>query len=217
MKNSGFLVILLAVALLIVSYKWITSDTKSEETSVSNTEIVLDNIMTRTSVRSYTDRIVTDEQVDTLLRAAMAAPTAGNKQPWRFVVIRDKATLNYISENFKSMSMMSQAQAAIVVCGDTTATFKGEGVGYWTQDASAASENLLLAAHGMGLGTVWCGVYPISERVAMFSEKLKLPSNILPLNCIAVGYPEGETTPKDKWNPDYVHRDTWTEVSPKKQ
>lgn len=213
MKNPTYLIILLALGLVFVSYKWVTTASSAPETAVSPTLTVLDNIMTRTSVRSYSNRPVTDEQIDTLLRAAMAAPTAGNKQPWRFVVIRDTATLNFISQNFRTMTMMNVAKAAVVVCGDTTATFHGEGVDYWVQDSSAATENLLLAAHSMGLGAVWCGVYPISDRVKLFSEKLKLPYNILPLNCIAIGYPEGETIPKDKWNPDYVHYDAWSGAS----
>lgn len=213
MKNPTYLIILLALGLVFVSYKWVTSSTTTPEVAVSPNITVFDNIMTRTSVRSYSDREVTEEQIDTLLRAAMAAPTAGNKQPWRFVVIRDTATLNYISENFNSMTMMSAAKAAVVVCGDTTATFKGEGVDYWVQDGSAATENLLLAAHGMGLGAVWCGVYPISDRVKKFSERLNLPYYILPLNCIAIGYPEGETIPKDKWKPEYIHYDAWSGAS----
>lgn len=209
MKNPVYLIILLALGLVFVSYKWVTSSNSAPTEQIPTKDLIIDNIMTRTSVRSYSDKAVTDEQMDTLLRAAMAAPTAGNKQPWRFVVIRDKEKLNYISENFWSMKMISDAQAAVVVCGDTTSTFKGEGVDYWVQDTSAATENLLLAAHAMGLGAVWCGVYPISERVKSFSELLNLPSQILPLNCIAIGYPEGETTPKDKWMPENIHYNTW--------
>lgn len=209
MKNPVYLIILLALGLVFVSYKWVSTSNSVPEEQVSAKEMVIENIMTRTSVRSYSDRTVTDEQIDTLLRAAMAAPTAGNKQPWRFVVIRDKESLDYISENFRTMKMMADAQAAVVVCGDTTSTFKGEGVDYWIQDSSAATENLLLAAHAMGLGAVWCGVYPLTERVKSFSELLELPSQILPLNCIAIGYPEGETTPKDKWTPENIHYNKW--------
>ena len=207
MKKSGFLNILLVAGLLLVSYRLLwSSGSDSKEGAAPTT---YEDIMTRTSVRAYSDRAVSDEAMDSLLRAAMAAPTAGNKQPWRFVVIRDTVTLNYIGENFGSMKMMRQAKAAVVVCGDTTATFSGEGVGYWIQDASAATENLLLAAHAMGLGAVWCGVYPMTERVESFSSLLKLPKEILPLNCIAIGYPAGETEPKDKWKPEYIHTNVW--------
>jgi len=152
---------------------------------------------------------VEDEKIDTLLRAAMAAPTAGNKQPWRFVVINDKSILNEIGENFHTMTMAKGASVAVIMCGDTTATFNGDAKDYWVQDVSAASENLLLAAHAMHLGAVWCGIYPQMTRVRQFSEMLRLPENIVPMACICVGYPAGETTPKDKWKPEYIHYNTW--------
>ncbi|MDE6753702.1 MAG: nitroreductase family protein [Muribaculaceae bacterium] len=214
MKNKGFLIIILAIGLVIVSYKWVESLQKNHptenETIIKNT--TFDDIMSRTSVRAYSDKDVTAEQVDTLLKAAMAAPTAGNKQPWRFVVIRNKEVLTFISEEFGSMKMMKEAKVAIVVCGDVTATFPGEGQDYWIEDTSAATENLLLAAHSIGLGAVWCGIYPMKDRVKIFSEMLHLPKEILPLGCIAIGYPEGETIPKDKWKPENVHYESWDSV-----
>lgn len=207
MKNPTFLIILLALGLVGVSYKWITSSPEiSTELDRNST---YEDIMTRMSVRSYSDKEVGSEQIDSLLRAAMAAPTAGNKQPWRFVVIDNRETLEYIGENFGSMKMAAEAGVAVVMCGDVTATFDGEGRDYWVQDVSAASENLLLAAHAMGLGAVWCGIYPISERVKEFSRILELPEDIIPLGCICVGYPDGENTPKDKWEPEYIHYNTW--------
>lgn len=207
MKNSTYLVIVLALGLLFTSYKWVsTSSSPNHEGQMKST---LEDIMTRTSVRSYSDKEVGEAQIDTLLRAAMAAPTAGNKQPWRFVVINDKAMLKTIGEKFNSMTMAEGASLAVVMCGDTTATFPGEGRDYWVQDVSAASENLLLAAHAMGLGAVWCGIYPVSDRVQQFSAMLKLPPQIIPMACICVGYPDGETTPKDKWKPDYIHYNVW--------
>ena len=172
----------------------------------------IDDIMTRTSVRSYSDRVVEEGKIDTLLRAAMAAPTAGNKQPWRFVVVKRRATLDSIASKFGSMKMAANASVAVIMCGDVTETFEGEGREYWVQDVSAASENLLLAAHAMGLGAVWCGIYPISERVAQFSEMLSLPENIIPMACICVGYPAGESTPKDKWKPEYIRYNTWSDT-----
>lgn len=212
MKNSTYLILLLALGLVFTSYKWISTSSSDADTAVQSSTI--EDIMTRTSVRAYSDREVKSEQIDTLLHAAMAAPTAGNKQPWRFVVIDDRAILDSIGENFNTMTMAKQASVAVVMCGDVTATFDGEGQGYWIQDVSAASENLLLAAHAMGLGAVWCGIYPIMERVEQFSEMLHLPENVIPMACICVGYPAGETTPKDKWKPEYLHYNNWdnTEV-----
>ncbi|MDE6485697.1 MAG: nitroreductase family protein [Duncaniella sp.] len=209
MKNSSFLITLLALALVFVTYKWVDSTSVPSVTTVEASSTTLEDIMTRTSVRSYSDRNVDSLTVDTLLRAAMAAPTAGNKQPWRFVVVNDTASLNYIASNFRSMKMAAEAKVAVVMCGDVTATFEGEGREYWVQDVSAATENLLLAAHTLGLGAVWCGIYPISERVSEFSALLKLPENILPMACVCIGYPAAESTPKDKWEPEYIRYNTW--------
>ena len=211
MKNSTYIIILLSLGILFVSYKWATVSDSSEPAVSEAGSDAYQTIMTRTSVRSYSDREISGNQVDSLLKAAMAAPTAGNKQPWRFVVIKDKKILSYIAENNKSMTMMENAPLAIVVCGDTTASFPGQGREYWVQDASAATENLLLAAHDMGLGAVWCGVYPIDDRVREFSALLNLPPEILPLNCIAVGYPNAPSSPKDKWKPEYVRYNRWNE------
>lgn len=211
MKNSTLLIILLALGLVFVSYKWISSNsTNNGEMQQSST---IKDIMTRTSVRSYSDRAIESEKIDTLLRAAMAAPSAGNKQPWRFVVINDKSRLKYISENFNTMTMAKDAALAVIVCGDITATFPGDGKDYWVEDVSASSENMLLAAHAMGLGAVWCGIYPLPERVQQFSEFLELPENIIPMACICIGYPAGDPTPKDKWKPEYIHYNRWDSVA----
>lgn len=208
MKNSTLLILLLSIALVIVSYKWIASAGDSPDTE-SVADAAIENLMTRTSVRSYSDKKVEEGKIDTLLRAAMAAPTAGNKQPWRFVVITDKAMLDSISANFHTMKMAKDASVAVVMCGDVTSTFDGEGQDFWIQDVSAASENLLLAAHAQGLGAVWCGIYPLKKRVEKFSDMLSLPQDIIPMACICIGYPSGENAPKDKWKPEYVHYGTW--------
>lgn len=210
MKNSSYLIILLALGLIFVSYKWISSETCISE-SVSSKQTTIDDIMSRTSVRSYSDKKVGKEEIDTLLRAAMAAPTAANKQPWRFIVIDDKAILDSIGTNFQTMTMAKDASVAFVMCGDLSATLDGEGQDYWIQDVSAASENLLLAAHAMGLGAVWCGIYPQTERVKSFSDMLRIPENIIPMGCICVGYPSGENNPKDKWHPEFIHYNTWND------
>lgn len=209
MKNAKYLIVVLALGLLFVAYRWAYATSEESAPTASAAESAINAIMTRTSVRAYTDEDVSEEQLDTLLRAAMSAPTAVNKQPWRFVVIRERATLDYIAANFGSMKMMQQAPLAIVVCGDLDAALEGEAQAYWVQDASAATENLLVAANAMGLGTVWCGVFPKSDRVEAFSKLLGLPEQIIPLNCIAVGHPSGERSPKDKWHPDFVHYGSW--------
>lgn len=172
-------------------------------------DIVLDNIMTRTSVRQYTDQQLTEQQVETLLRAAMAAPSAVNKQPWAFLVINDKEKLEAVGGIERSKNMIATAPVAIVVCGDMSQTLNGEAAEFWIQDASAATENLLLAAHGMGLGAVWTGFHPGTHRVDTLKQILGLPSHIEPLGIVPVGYPAENPTPKDKWVPEKVHHNVW--------
>lgn len=202
MKKEA-IIILLALALVGLTYMLVTVETVKTETHQTNPAI--ENIMTRTSVRAYSDRPLAKETLDTLLQAAMAAPTAVNLQPWRIVVVTDTALRDSIAGNIQSMAMAKSAQASIVLCGDLGSTLSGEGRDYWVQDVSAASENLLLAANAVGLGAVWCGIYPISERVVFFQNLLELPENVVPLSCINIGYPQAPASPKDKWDPDKIH------------
>lgn len=164
-------------------------------------EAILNNIMTRTSVREYQARQVESDKVEKMLRAAMAAPSAVNKQPWHFIVVTDKAQLAAIAEAAPNAQMAAKAPLAIVVCGDMNKALQGGGRDFWVQDASAATENLLLAAHAMGLGAVWTGTYPSKDRCAKIAALLKLPDTIIPLNTIVIGYPAEIQQPKDKWKP----------------
>lgn len=210
MKTSFVLNVLLAIALVLLLVKNLFFSKEITPTAnLDTTSVVMENILTRTSIRSYQNTLVEDEKVETMLRAAMAAPSAGNKQPWTFVVIKDRALLDSIANQYRTIRMAKNAPIAIVVCGDMTKTFPEDGFDYWVEDTSAATENLLLAAHSMGLGAVWCGVYPIKERVAFIKNLLALPENIVPLNVIPIGYPAEEPTPKDKWKPENVRYDTW--------
>ena len=174
-----------------------------------NSAAVIENIMTRTSIRAFMDTPVEEAKVEQILRAGMAAPSAVNKQPWAFVVVTGRENLDRLSEAHPYARMLKTAQVAIVVCGDMTKALEGAGRDYWIQDASAVTENILLAAHGLGLGAVWTGVYPVSERVATISEALELPSYIIPLNVIPMGYPDESPEPKDKWKPENVHYNKW--------
>ena len=172
-------------------------------------EAVLNTILTRTSIRAFTDQPIDDAAVETLLRAGMAAPTAVNSQPWVFVVVREREQLDKLREAQPNARMLESAPLAIVVCGDMEKALQGAGRDYWVQDTSAATENILLAAHGLGLGAVWTGVYPIAERVAAVSAALGLPSQVIPLNVIPIGYPAQSPEPKDKWKPENVHYERW--------
>ena len=165
-------------------------------------------IMTRTSVRQYTNEAVTPEQIELMERAAMAAPTACNAQPWEIIAITDPEVLAKIPSVHPHAAMAAKAPLAFVICG-TDNGLNGAGKEYWVQDCSAATENLLLAAHAMGLGAVWCGVYPIPERIAPIKELLNIPEGVTPLNVVVVGHPTGPNKPKDKWKVEKLHNDKW--------
>lgn len=205
MKTAHFLNILLAVAVLLLVGRMVWTETSAPKAPASSANVTWQQIMSRTSIRAYSDREVTSQQLDTLLRAAMAAPTARNQQPWQLVVVTDKVQLKALSEVMPSGKMAAQSQAVVVVCGDLGRALPGDAAAYWIQDCSAATENLLLAAHSMGLGAVWCGVYPISERIAGVRRVLQLPDSIMPLNMIPIGWPAEHPQPKDKWMPEKVH------------
>ena len=155
----------------------------------------LDAIMTRTSVRKYKDQPVKPCCVEKMLRAAMAAPSAVNKQPWHFVVVTDRQLISQLSRQ------AGQSPLLIVVCGDLSKAMQGKGQEYWIQDCSAATENLLLAAHAMGLGAVWTGQWPMDDRYKETQRLLSLPENIVPLSTVVIGYPDEQPEPKDKWKP----------------
>ncbi|MBR1809786.1 MAG: nitroreductase family protein [Paludibacteraceae bacterium] len=169
----------------------------------------LNTIMTRVSVRQFSDAKPTAGQIDTLLRAAMAAPSAVNKQPWAFLVVDDKEMLQKIGEQFPNSRVQNGAQVAIVPCGDLGKALEGEAQDYWIQDVSAAVENLLLAAHSMGLGAVWTGLTPIKARADAAAELLGLPEGIVPLCIIPVGYPAETPAVKDKYKAENVHYNVW--------
>ena len=166
----------------------------------------MDSILSRRSVRKYTDEPVSEETVTGLLRAAMAAPSACNEQPWHFVVVRDRGTLEHIASTQSTATMAREARLAIVVCGDLDLE---RAAGYWVQDCAAAIENILIAANAEGLGSVWCGIYPVDHRVANFRSLLGLPDQVIPLGAIMLGYPAERLPPADRYRPDRVHQDRW--------
>lgn len=166
----------------------------------------LDAIMTRRSIRRFTDEPVGGEQIETVLRAAQAAPSAGNQQPWRFIVITDRATLAAAAATSPYARMLADAAFGIVVCGDT-ADLKHEVM--WQQDCSAAVENALLAAHALGLGGVWLGYYPKMERVTPLKKLLGIPEHVEPLAVLAIGHPAEEKPPSDRYDPSFVHHERW--------
>ena len=172
--------------------------------SENNSNDAIKNIMTRTSIRKYTEQPVSKADIETMLRAGMAAPTAVNKQPWHFVVVTDREQMNALAAANRGTSMAAKAPLAIVVCGDMQKTLSGVGQGFWVQDCSAATENILLAANALGLGAVWTGLYPNEDRAKAVRDIVKAPEHIVPLCTIVIGHPAENPTPKDKWKPENV-------------
>lgn len=187
-------------------------ETKSEkeeaEPACTASQAVIENIMTRTSIRDFTNQPVSKDTLDIIVKAGMAAPSAMNKQPWAFVVVTEREVLDSLNAKHPYANLKT-ATAAIIVCGNMDKTIEGSGREYWVQDCSAATENILLAAHGLGLGAVWCGVYPTEERIADVSGVLQLPENIIPLNIVTMGYPAENPEPKDKFNAENIHYQKW--------
>ncbi len=166
----------------------------------------MDNILTRRSIRKFRSNHVTDEDIEKILRAAMSAPSAANKQPWEFIVIKDRKILDKIPEFHPYAKMSSEASVAIVVCGDTR---RSDDRGFWVQDCAAASQNILLAANSLGLGSVWCGIYPKEDLTVKFKELLNLPKKVYPVSFIPIGYPNEEKPPSERFDKNKIHKDKW--------
>jgi nitroreductase len=165
---------------------------------------LIQTIFARRSVRRYTDEPVSEADIQTLLEAAMAAPSASNRKPWQFVVVTERQTLDGLAEAHPHGKMLFEAALCIAVCGDLS-TFER----FWVQDCSAATENLLLAATALGLGAVWLGVYPREDRVAAVRQALGIPETVTPLNLISIGHPAEEKEPRTQYDETRVHHGRW--------
>ena len=175
-------------------------------TTTSNQQ--LDFIRARRSIRVYSPGEVDEAMVPQLLEAAMAAPSAMTKDPWRFVLVRDKGTLSKLAALHPGAAMLSAAAMAIVVCGDLDAAFDRQ-LSYLLQDCSAATENLLLAAHALGLGACWVGIHPGEPLIKRVKELLALPASIVPMAVVSLGQPGEQQPPRTRYNADYVRREKW--------
>jgi len=166
----------------------------------------MDAIFTRRSVRKYLPRPVTRDLIENVLKAGMNAPSAGDEQPWHFVIIDEHGLLQKISEIHPYAKMLKDAPVAILVCGDhNVLKFKN----LWTQDCSAASENMLLAAHDLGLGAVWIGVYPAENLVREVRSILNIPQDVTPFSIIGMGYPAEEKSSKLRYDISKIHNNAW--------
>ncbi|MEW5807343.1 MAG: nitroreductase family protein [Acidobacteriota bacterium] len=163
-------------------------------------------ILSRRSIRKYTKQAVPDKLIEDLLKAAMSAPSAGNEQPWHFVVITDRKIMEEIASFHPHAGMLKEAPAAILVCSDMKLDAHK---GFWVQDCSAATQNILLAAHANGLGAVWLAMYPREERCNTMKKLLGMPEDVVLLSLISLGYPGEEKPSEDRFNSARIHRDRW--------
>lgn len=193
----------MATALLTLGACTTQNNDEKSQVKTDNGQAAIENIMTRTSIRQFKAQPVEQDKVDILLKAAMAAPSALNLQPWHFIVINDKETIALLSGK-----QPTSAPLMIAVCGDTDKTMLPDGStklpDFWVEDVSAATENLLLAAHALGLGAVWTGVYPAMDRTAEVANVLNCPQNIVPLAVVRVGYPDESPEPKNKFKEENI-------------
>lgn len=167
---------------------------------------VLTAIRERRSIRRYTAEPVDDACINTVLQAGLCAPTAMNRRPYHFIVIRDRDTLTKLAAGKQYASMLSDAQAAFVVCGDSSVETRRE---HLHADCFAATQNMLLAIHGLGLGGVWLGVTVDSDWYRQLQDTLKLPAEIIPTAVISVGHPAEERALPHTWQPEKIHWETW--------
>lgn len=178
-----------------------------------NSADTLSLIFGRRSVRVFRQAPVEQDLVDTLLKAAMSAPSAVAKDPWRFVVVRSPERLVAMARALPNGEMQASAALSIVVCGDLRVAHDQQ-VSYLLQDCAAAIENLLLAAHGLGLGACWLGIHPREARMHQIANLLALPANVIPVAAIAIGWPGETKEPRTRYNASYVHAERWSPPEP---
>ena len=199
-KNLKKLAIWSFASIMSVGAVSCESNNQPKETPINPT---IDCIMSRKSVRKFDSRTVSAETIETILKAGMAAPSAMNKQPWKFVVVQDKQMLKTIADSMPNIRTAT-APMAIIVCGDMSKTLDGVAREFWVQDCSAATQNILLAAHSMGLGAVWNGLYPDLPRCKFISNLLQMDNRYIPLCVVPIGYPAEDPEVKNKWKPENV-------------
>ncbi|MBO7576228.1 MAG: nitroreductase family protein [Bacteroidales bacterium] len=208
-------ILLLAAATLLAA----ACSTEPQPVVTDPAEVVMTNILNRKSVRSYTGDTIPAKVMENLLRAAMAAPSGRNIQPWSFVVLNDTSRYDEIfGENF-NMGMYKQSAAVVVVCADTTvvrpprdnpdAPAVQQPNGIWRDDMGAVTENLLLAVEAHGLGACWTACYPYKDRMEPVKKALGLPATVVPYSVVPIGYPAGDEQPKDKWDASRIHYNNW--------
>ncbi len=161
----------------------------------------IENIMTRKSIRKYTDKIVSEEDIKTILKAGMAGPSAVNARCWKFVIVENKEKLAQMHEiNGAATKMLPNAAFAILVCGDLDKAFKKHPE-FWVIDCSIATQNMILAANELGIGSVWLGTWPMEAKMEGQKKLFDLPDNLVPHSIVAFGYPDEDPDKSSK--PEY--------------
>ena len=210
----------LCLAATLLTWVGCSCNQQENATSDNTADIVMNNILTRKSVRSFTTDTIAADVMQQLLKAAMAAPSGMNIQPWQVVILTDRSHIDaLLGGEGHNGNIFRQAAAAVVLCADTTVTRAprdnpdGEKVTMpnplWRDDMGACTENLLLAVEAYGLGALWTACYPFADRMAPVREDLGLPSEVVPYCVVAIGHPAGDTQPKDKWDAGKVHTERW--------
>lgn len=166
----------------------------------------LEALLTRRSVRRFSTKAVPAEEVTLILKAAMQAPSAANAQPWHFIVIDDRNLLEEVPKFHPNAESLHHAQLAILVCGDERLIKMPDR---WILDCSAATQNILIATHGLGLGAVWLGIYPDPLRIERINQLFALPAEVHPLSLVAIGYPIKHTKPTNNYKADRIHHNGW--------
>ncbi|MFT4221456.1 nitroreductase family protein [Dysgonomonas sp.] len=199
MSKKYFFISLITVCTILFS-----SCSQKEENQITKKDAALSVIFNRKSVRNFIkDRQVSDEDIQTLIKAGMAAPSGKDTRPWQFLIINDRDILDKMAKELPTAKMLAEVPMAIVVCGDTVRS------SYWYLDCSAATENILLAAEALDLGAVWTASYPYRDRMATVIKYTNMPAQVLPLVVIPIGYPKGNHSAKDKYDESKIHMNKW--------
>ncbi len=210
MKNNSKVIFRLACLLLLVFIAFVfyrlqqTDDEEKTECASANSTAVLSVIHSRKSVRNFVpDKLVSDEDIEKIVRAGMAAPSGRDLRPWEIVVVNNREAMDTLAVQLPYAKMLETATLAIVVCGDTTRS------PLWVYDCSAVTQNILLAVEALGLGAVWTAAHPYEDRMSAVANAVGLPANVLPLAVIPIGYPNGDFEPKEKYDTTKVHFNKW--------
>jgi nitroreductase len=167
---------------------------------------VVEAIMTRRSIRKYTGQPISEMELTTIIKAGCSAPSAMNHQPWHFVVVREKSNLASVVKIHHYAQMVTQAGCCVIVCGDKE---KQSATGFLIEDCSAAIQNMLLTAHGLGLGAVWCGLYPNTSLTKPMANLLHIPETVILVGLVAIGHKDEDKGPEDRYDPSKVHHERW--------